>query len=211
MLSRSSFLRLATATTLLPLLSARVVHADNSQEISRETIFNDAEAPVAGNPEGDVTIVDFFDYNCPYCKKAAPSLEKLTKADGQIKLIYKDWPILAETSMFGAQLALGAKYQGKYIEAHHALMNVPGYGISQDIMKAAVRGAGVDMDRLSADMQTHAEPILNLLKRNLAIADAIGLQGTPGFLIGPFRVNQALNYEGFRHAVADARARDAGK
>lgn len=209
MLSRSSFLRLATASIAMPLL--RLAHADEPQAISRDTIFNDPDAPVAGNPEGDVTIVDFFDYNCPYCKTSAPSLEKLVKADGRIRLIYKDWPILTETSVFGAQLALGAKYQNKYLEAHHALMNVPGYGISADAMRAAVRGAGVDMDRLQADVQMHGETILDLLKRNLGIADAIGLQGTPGFLIGPFKVNEALNYEGFRHAVADARARNAGK
>jgi protein-disulfide isomerase len=204
MLSRASFLRLALASIVLPLQRAR---AGAPQEISDDTIFNDPEAPIAGNAMGDIIIVDFFDYNCPYCKTAAPGLEKLVKADGQIKLIYKDWPILTKTSLFGAQLALGAGYQEKYLEAHHALMNIPGYGISEDAMRAAVAGAGVDMDRLEADLQVHAETIINLLKRNLAIAGAIGLRGTPGFLIGPFKVNEALNYQGFQRAVADARAR----
>jgi len=204
MLSRASFLRLALASIALPLQRAS---AGEPEDISDDTIFNDPETPTAGNAAGDIIIVDFFDYNCPYCKTSAPSLEKLVKADGHIKLIYKDWPILTKTSLIGAQLALGAGYQDKYLEAHHALMNIPGYGISEDAMRAAVAGAGIDMERLQADLQMHGETIINLLKRNLAIADTIGLRGTPGFLIGPFKVNEALNYQGFQRAVADARAR----
>jgi len=204
-LSRNTFLRLASGAAALLLTKTFARSAEN--EVTRDMILADPEAPAAGNPDGDITIVDFFDYNCPFCKKSATHLERLVKADGKIKLIYKDWPILTETSIVGAQLALGAKYQGKYLEVHHALMNIPGYGIPKEQMIEAVRKLDVDLPRLDADMQANANAIRGLISRNLTIAEAIGLQGTPGFLVGPYKVNEALTYDGFRHVVADARAK----
>ncbi len=201
--SRASFLRLA-ATSLLILPS--VALADDN-EISKDDILYDPAAPTAGNPDGDLTIVDFFDYNCPFCKKAAQNLERAVKADGKIRLVYKDWPILGPTSIIGARLALAAKYQGKYLDVHHALMNIPGEGVPQERMIEEVGKTGVDMTQLDADINGHAEEIGKLIKRNLAIAAAIGLLGTPGFLVGPYKVNQALTYEGFVRVAADARAR----
>src|SRR5512138_3845273 len=137
LLSRSTFLRLAAGATALLLTKTIARSAEN--EITREMILADPEAPTAGNPDGDLTIVDFFDYNCPFCKDSAVHLERLVKADGRIKLVYKDWPVLTPTSIIGAKLALGAKYQGKYLAAHHALMKIPGYGISQQQMVEALR------------------------------------------------------------------------
>ena len=134
-ISRAGFLRLAAMSALL-VIPKQARSGDG--EITRDMILNDPDAPVAGNPDGDLTIVDFFDYNCPYCKMAAKSLEKIVKADGNIRLVYKDWPILAETSIVGARLALAAKYQDRYLPVHHALMDIPGYGISQEQMLEAV-------------------------------------------------------------------------
>ena len=204
-MSRAQFLRLSALSATM-LVASRNAWAQE-EEITREIVYNDPDAPTAGNPNGDLTIVDFFDYNCPYCKMAAKSLEKVVKSDGNVRLVYRDWPVLTDTSIVGARLALAAKYQNKYLSVHHALMNIPGYGIAQEKMIAAVRSSGVDMPRLNADMTVHAGDIEKLVKRNLAIADMIGLQGTPGFLIGPFKVNQALNEAGFKQAIGDARAR----
>src|SRR5690348_11599583 len=95
-ITRADFLRL-TAMSASLLLIPNLARADDN-EITRDMILSDPDAPVAGNPDGDLTIVDFFDYNCPYCKMAAKSLEKIVKTDGNIRLVYKDWPILAETS-----------------------------------------------------------------------------------------------------------------
>ena len=142
--------------------------------------------------------------------KAAKSLEKVVKADGNVRLVYKDWPILHPTSIIGARLALAAKYQGKYLPVHHALMDIPGYGVAQEKMIEVTRGTGIDVAQLDSDMTAHADDIARLIKRNLTIADAIGLQGTPGFLVGTFKVNQALN-DGFVRVVADARARQKAK
>lgn len=208
-ISRTQFLRLAALSATILVMPSGVFADDN--EITRDMIFNDPETPTGGNPNGDLTIVDFFDYNCPYCKGAAKPLEKVVKADGNIRLVYKDWPILHPTSIIGARLALAAKYQGKYLPVHHALMNIDGYGVAAEKMVEATRSAGIDAAQLDSDMTGHADDIARLIKRNLNIAEAIGLQGTPGFLVGPFKVNQALNEQGFVRAVADARARQKTK
>ena len=208
-ISRAQFLRLTALSASLFVVSSDAWASEN--EITRDMIFNDPETPTGGNPNGDLTIVDFFDYNCPYCKLAAKSLEKIVKTDGNIRIVYKDWPILAETSIIGARLALAAKYQGQYLPVHHALMDIPGYGVSQEKMIEAVRNTGVDLAQLDTDMARHADDIAGLIKRNLNIAQGIGLQGTPGFLVGPYKVNEALNDEGFMRVVADARARQKAK
>ncbi|MEH2594992.1 protein-disulfide isomerase [Bradyrhizobium sp. AZCC 1577] len=208
-ISRTQFLRLAALSATV-LIMPSVVRADD-KEITRDMILNDPETPTGGNPNGDLTIVDFFDYNCPYCKGAAKSLEKVVKADGNIRLVYRDWPILHPTSIIGARLALAAKYQGKYLPVHHALMDIPGYGVAQERMIEVTRSAGIDAEKLDTDMTAHADDIARLIKRNLNIAEAIGLQGTPGFLVGAFKVNQALNEQGFVRVVADARARQKAK
>ncbi len=178
-----------------------------TRAIDIDAILNDPEAPVAGNPGGDVTIVAFMDYNCPYCKKSSPDLERFIQADGKARLVYKDWPILAKSSVYGAQLALAAKYQGQYRAAHIALMGVRRGNSSEAGMTSAVRAAGVDMSRLEADLKAHEGEIAALLERNQRQAKALGLEGTPVYLIGPFMVAKALDTDEFSEIVADFRAR----
>ena len=202
-------IRLLVSVMLFAPIGTSPVSAQDA-DVSEAAILNDPAAPVAGNPKGDLTVVTFFDYNCPFCKKAEPSLERLVKEDGHIRLVYKDWPILTKPSVYGAQLALAAKYQDKYDAVHGALMAIPGPKIPEDQMLEAVRASGVDMNRLDGDLKTHADEISELLKRNLAQADSLGLQGTPAYLVGHFKVTSALTYDGFKRAVAEARAQ-AGK
>jgi protein-disulfide isomerase len=178
-------------------------------DVSKEMILNDPAAPVGGNPKGDVTIVAFLDYNCPFCKKSAPDLDRAVKEDGKVRLVYKDWPVIRPTSMDGAEFALAAKYQGKYDAAHHALMAIPGSGISKEKMRKALAAAGIDMRRLDADMKARSSEIEAIIKRNMAQADALGLTGTPTYLIGPF-MTSTLDYKGFKQVIADARAKQAG-
>ncbi|PZQ16221.1 MAG: disulfide bond formation protein DsbA [Ancylobacter novellus] len=180
-------------------------------DLSREMIVADPAAPVGGAADGDVTIVAFVDYNCGFCKKSAPALDRVVKDDGKIRLVYKDWPILAESSVYGAKLALAAKYQGRYEAAHRALMALKGGGVQPEKMEAAVAAAGVDMARLKADAASHEKEIVALLKRNDAQARGMLFQGTPVYLVGPLRVAASLDYAGFKDAVAQARARNAGR
>lgn len=174
-----------------------------------DAILRDQDAPVAGNPAGDVTVVAFLDYDCPYCKVAAPDLARIVKEDGNIRLVYKDWPVIAETSVYAAQLALAATYQGGYQKAHDALMATRGK-LSKEQISAAIKGAGLDLARLQADLDAHGNKILALLKRTMAQADSLGLQGTPTYLVGPFRTS-TLDYKGFKQVVSDARKKQAGQ
>jgi len=177
--------------------------------IDVEAILNDPATPVAGDPAGDVTIVAFMDYNCPFCKKSSPDLERFVNDDGKIRLVYKDWPILTDASVIGARLALAANYQGKYREAHVAMLNIRGQKVDEASLRAAVKAAGVDMALLDADLKAHDADIAALLKRNMSEADSLGLEATPVFLIGPFKVAKALDYVEFKATVADFRARIA--
>ncbi|MGE7152429.1 DsbA family protein [Methylorubrum rhodesianum] len=208
-MDRRTLLALLPAVALAPALLSLAPHTEGAfaQGIDANAILNDPEAPVSGNPKGDLTIVAFLDYNCPFCKKAEPDLTRLVKADGRIRLVHKDWPILGDASVYGAQLALAAKYQGRYDEAHRALMAVPGSKIPKERMLEAVAASGVDMARLEEDRKARQGEIAALLQRNLDQADALGLQGTPVFLIGPLKVAAALDYDGFKQAVAQARAK----
>ncbi len=170
-----------------------------------DAILRDPDAPVAGNPAGDLTIVAFLDYNCPACKVAAPVLARVVREDGSIRLVYKDWPVIAETSVYAAQLALAAKYQERYQQAHDALMGAKGR-LSREQISAALKAGSVDLDRLQADLDAHGDEITALLRRTMAQADALGLVGTPTYLVGPFQTT-TLDYQGFKQVVADARAR----
>ncbi|MDR3375758.1 MAG: DsbA family protein [Ancalomicrobiaceae bacterium] len=199
---------IALVPGLIP-LTAGAALAAAPVKVDANTLFNDAEAPVGGNAQGDVTIIAFLDYNCPFCKKSAPDLDRIVATDGRVRLVYKDWPILTDASIYGAQMALGAKYQGQYETAHRALMAIPGRNIDKAAMLAAVKTAGIDMTRLQADIDAHADAITGLLQRNLALAEALKLEGTPIYLIGPFRFS-TLDYDGFAQAVSDARAHKPG-
>src|ERR1700722_2855420 len=172
--------------------------------LSRDAVLRDPDIPGLGNPQGDITIVEYFDYQCPYCKKTAPELAQVVAEDGKVKLVLKDWPIFGPASTYAARMTLAAKYQDKYEAAHDALI-----AAKTKLTEAAVDDllgkAGVDVTRAAADRDTHAAEIDALLARNAAQARAFGFQGTPGFIIGTFRVPGALNTAGFKRAISDAR------
>jgi protein-disulfide isomerase len=210
-MNRRRFLRaaavLAASTPLLTIAGAPTLAAAGAIDV--EAILNDPAAPAVGNPAGDVTIVAFMDYSCPLCKKSSPDLERFVDDDGKVRLVYKDWPILTDASVTGARLALAAKYQGKYREAHVAMLDIRGQKVSDASLLAAVKAAGVDMALLDEDLKAHEADISALLKRNMSQADSLGLVGTPVFLIGPFKIDKALDYDEFKQIVADFRARIA--
>jgi len=203
---RGAILTIGGAALAVPVLSRGAL--GQTADVSKEMILNDPAAPVGGNLKGDLTIVNFTDYNCPFCKKVAPILVRVIKEDGKIRHVYKDWPVIRPTSIDGAQLAIAAKYQGKYEIAHDALMKIPGSGVTKEQMRAGLQAAGIDMKRLDADLASHRDDVLTLIKRNMAQADSIGLTGTPSFLVGPFRTS-TLDYAGFKQIIADARAKQA--
>ncbi|MBV8934945.1 MAG: DsbA family protein [Alphaproteobacteria bacterium] len=165
-------------------------------------IFEDRATPVAGNPRGDVTIVEFFDYRCPYCKQVLPSLQTLLKEDHNLRFVFKELPVLGPPSVTAAHAALAAQRQGKYEAFHNAMMATKGQITDETVYKVA-GSVGLDVDRLKQDMS--APEIEQALKANLALADALNIHGTPGFIIGKHIVPGAIDLDALRNMIADAR------
>lgn len=173
--------------------------------LSRESVLNDPAIPAAGNPRGDITIVEYLDYQCPYCKKVHPELSQVVREDGKVRMVFKNWPIFGGISIAAAHQVMAAQYQNKYVEAHEALMTATNR-LTEERMNELLTQAGVDVDRANADLVAHSGAIDAALKRTDEQAKAFGFQGTPAFIIGTFRVPGVLNAAGFRQAIADARA-----
>jgi protein-disulfide isomerase len=172
--------------------------------LSRKAVQRDPDIPDLGNPQGDITIVEYFDYQCPYCKKTAPELAQVAKEDGKVRIVLKDWPIFGPASAYAAKMALASKFQDKYEEAHDALIAAK-TKLTEAAVDDLLAKAGVDVAKATADRTAHAQEIDALLARNDAQARALGFRGTPGFIIGTFRVPGSLDAAGFKQAIADAR------
>ncbi len=144
-------------------------------------LFEDAGSPVRGNANGDVTLVEFFDYNCPYCRQLLATLEALQKTNPRLRIVYKEFPILSDNSRFAARAALAARNQDKYFEFHDALMSAGGIVNPEKVIEVA-REAGISIRRLRRDMN---EPeIQATIDRNLALAASLRITGTPSFVVG---------------------------
>ena len=167
-----------------------------------DEILNDPAAPVGGNPAGDVTLVEFFDYNCPYCRRVAPTMAELEEADPDLRVVYKEFPILGPGSQFAARAALASRKQGKYVPFHNALMQASEQVTEETVMEIA-RTVGLDPEQLRADMQDPS--IQAAIARNLQLADALGIDGTPSFVIGDRLVPGAVELSTLQGLVARAR------
>jgi len=176
--------------------------ARQSLASKRSELIADASSPVGGNPDGDVTIVEFFDYRCPYCKQVEPSIEALVKEDPKIRIVYKEFPILGPESIFASRMALAASKQGKYAAFHDAMMAVKGQ-ISDDLIVETARGAGIDLARAKTDM--NSDETRDILKRNYALAEALDIQGTPTFIVGDVLTPNAIDVAELKKMVAKAR------
>ena len=173
----------------------------------RDELAADPAAPVGGNPDGNVTVVEFFDYNCPYCKAVYPRIAQLLAEDDQIRFVYKEWPILGPVSELAAKMALAVWKQDpdKYEAFHAALLSVRGR-LTEDAVFAAAQGLGLDVERLKSRMQ--APEIAADLARNKALAGSLGITGTPAFVVGENLVPGAASLAQMK-ALVD-RARNGG-
>lgn len=170
----------------------------------QEQLYRDPDAPVLGNPAGDVTVVEFFDYRCPYCKQVAPSLAQLLKEDGNVRLVLKEFPILGPASVVAARAALAAHAQGKYAAMHAALLEHPGT-FDEGVVTRIASKAGLDTARLQQDM---AKPeIAAMIDRNKDLAHTLSLTGTPAFIVADTVVPGAVDLETLKLLVAEARKR----
>jgi protein-disulfide isomerase len=165
-------------------------------------LFRDADSPTGGNPAGDVTIVEFNDYQCPYCKRAHQAMKSVVGADGKIKVIYKDLPILGEPSRIASLAALASVKQGKHQALHNALMEFGGKLDREKILEIAA-SVGLDVAQLEKDME---DPKLRqIIDRNMALAGALGVRGTPAFVIGKQFVPGAVDVASLKQLIAEAR------
>jgi protein-disulfide isomerase len=183
-------------------LAAEVENITRTIAERSEDILNDPAAPVGGNPSGDVTLVEFFDYNCQYCRRVAPTVVELEGDDPGLRLVYKEFPILGPGSQFAARAALASRRQGKYVPFHNALMQATGQVTEESVMDVA-RTVGLDPEQLMADMQDPA--LQEAIARNLRLAEALGITGTPSFIIGEEVVPGAVDLGTLQRLIAHAR------
>jgi len=167
----------------------------------RELLERDPNAPVLGNPDGDVTVVEFFDYNCPYCKQAAPILKALIEQDNGVRLVYREWPILSEGSVFAARAALASREQGKYEEFHWALMALP--RANENSVLGAAESIGLDIEKLLIDMD--APEIDEHIALSMRLTQELGFQGTPSFVIGDAVAPGLIQLDQMKIMVEEAR------
>ncbi len=172
-------------------------------EQQRLTLERDPNAPVLANAEGDVTVVEFFDYNCPYCRRVMPTVEALTEADPGVRLVYREWPILGEGSVFASRAALASREQGLYEEFHIAMMGMTGRAEERSVLTIA-REIGLDVDQLLIDME--APEVDEHIETSMRLAEMLGITGTPTFIIGTNLVPGAVEQASLQALVDETRA-----
>lgn len=168
----------------------------------RETFERDPDAPVLGNPDGGVTVVEFFDYNCPYCKRTMRDVKTLISDDKDIGLVYREFPILGEGSLFASRAALASRKQDKYEAMHWALMSLK--RANEKSVLDTARKLGLDLAKLKADMK--APEVGQHIQLSMQLAQALNINGTPSFIIGDTLVPGVVPLATLQKMVADTRA-----
>lgn len=190
---------------LLPFHGANAQTEEAGSEIEKESYFRPGIAPVSAPPNYDVTIVYFMDYQCPACRQYTPDVARVLAEDRKVRIIYRDTPIISDLSTVAARAAIASAFQGRHAAFHHALMTSTGR-LSEAAIRAAADKAKVDWPRLQVDLKTRGEAIDDQIGRNVELAVTIGVLGTPAFIVGERQSNGALDYNGLKAEIADARA-----
>lgn len=159
-------------------------------------------SPIAGNPDGDITVVEFFDYRCGYCKRAWETVDRLIKEDKKLRVVFKDFPILGPESETAARWALAADKQGKYLEFHHELMAHRG-AFDEATLSSMAEKLGLNAGRMRQDAKS--ADVSNAIQMNRALANDLGITGTPGFIVEDQLISGAVPYEGMVDAIAKKR------
>ena len=182
--------------------------AEDALKTKRAELQGATDLPVAGNAKGDVTIVEFMDYRCGYCKSVKPVLDEVMRADGKIRLVLKEFPILGPASRTASMAAVAANKQGKYLAFHNALMAYPN-NLTDEVIFALARQVGLDVAKLKDDMKS--PEVLALIEKTNKLAQDLGINGTPGFIIGDQIIPGAVTAAEMKERVAAARKACAEK
>lgn len=161
--------------------------------------------PYVGNSQGDVTVIEYFDYNCPVCKRTDVELQKLAASDSNVRLVYKDWPIFGAVSVYAAYCSFAAAELGQYPLAHRALINSKRKLDSNEVVDAVLRDAGIDLPKIKSLIAAHGKQFSAALTRNLGEANALRLRGTPGLIVGDILIAGGLDYAQLRRLVSESR------
>ncbi len=185
--------------------SARLAQAQAAISENRDQLLNDGFSHVLGNPDGDVTIVEFFDYNCPYCRRARGEILKLVEADPNVRIVLKEYPVLGDQSVIAANYAMAALAQGgeKYLAFHEALL-ASDEKLNETLVLNIAAEVGLDVERLKQDVQSPL--VAERMAKVRALGEAIGIGGTPTFILGDLLLPGYVPLEGLQAAVADVRA-----
>lgn len=203
-LGATAFFFVLVAVTAPTAAAPSKFNEHGSVEEQRRYFTEDDAAPQVKPAHYDVTIVEYMDYQCPYCRATHGPLKQLLASDHKIRVIFRDWPVFGPESQHAALIAVASKYQGKYLAVHDALMETP-LPLNEEKIKAAAIKAGVNWERLQRDMAAHADEITDLFERNEAQANMLGLDGTPGFIIGNVQSFGGMTLKQLRQSVAKAR------
>jgi protein-disulfide isomerase len=173
----------------------------------RDEIERDPTSPVAGNPKGDVTLVEFFDYRCGYCKRVHDTVQNVLKSDGNVRFVYKEFPVLGPESMFAARVAIAAFKiaPDKYVALHNRLMALSARAINEETAMAEVKAVGLKPETVRQKMQDPS--VLKEIERTQELAEALRIRGTPSFVIGDAMIPGAIDEESLKQAIAAARAK----
>ena len=178
--------------------------ASDSIKQNADAIYRASADQAEGNLKGKVTVVEFFDYNCPYCKRMLPAMAALLESDKDVRIVMKEFPILGEGSVYASRAAVAAVQQGKYWPFHLALLGAQGR-VDQARVLTIAKGLGIDTDKLTKDMQSPA--ITTMIETNNALAGKLGINGTPAFVIGDKLYPGAIEADQLKTVVAEARAK----
>jgi protein-disulfide isomerase len=183
---------------------AQAEQAQKALSAHKDSLTNDPNAPVAGNPKGDVTVVEFFDYHCGYCKRVFPVLRELLESDKNLRWVFKEFPILGPESVTASRAALAAWNldPAKYLAFHAALMAASG-GLPEERILKIAKSVGYDTDKLKKEMASDA--VSNEINRNHQLAETLGIRGTPAFIVGDELVPGAVDADTLRQLIAKAR------
>lgn len=176
--------------------------ARESIKQNAQLLYHSKRGYVAGNPSGKIAVVEFFDYNCGYCKRSLGDVVKLVETDPDLKLVLKEFPILGPGSVFAAKAAIAAKKQGRYWDLHVAMMKNRG-AVNEEVVIKIAGDLGLDIDRLRADM---ADPEVDAtINESMQIANAVGINGTPAFVIDDRLIPGALGHDGLVAQITEVR------
>ncbi|MGD9850860.1 MAG: DsbA family protein [Nitrospirales bacterium] len=165
-------------------------------------LLNDPDSPVSGNLKGDVTVVEFFDYRCGYCKHVAGAVTQLQQDDPNVRVVYKDYPILGEASELASRAALASNVQGKHLVFHEALLALE-QELTRESLFAIASEVGINVEQLQKDMTSPS--IETIIEHNRALARALGINGTPGFIVGTDLIPGAMDLKDLKNLVNQVR------